>query len=172
MDRLLPFPDLWDLIAAQIKIRNNLYYHPCCDCWTTRSSKTKRASHKLHFTWKQIMDSLPKGTTDKKQALQAKMIEEGWTLPTLLNKPCTHQTYSNSVLLPSSGSTSAKAPLQDLPSQPGVFTFSQLPGFTLCRTPLTLNFNSQSTSEQSKALDTVSLQSFSLPGRSHISSEE
>ena len=172
MGRLLTFQELWDFTQAQNKHCNGVYYHPCCNIWTTRNSKTNRSSHKLHFNWKQIMASLPKDTEDKKQALQAKMIEEGWALPALLNKPCTNHSSPNPVLQPSSDSTSAKVPPQDLPSQPGVFTFSQLPGFTLCRTPLTSNLNSQGTSEQSKAMDTVSLQSFSLPGRSHSASEE
>jgi hypothetical protein len=97
MDRLLSFDSFWDLAVAHDKQCNSLYYHSCCDLWTTRNSKAKRNSHKTHLSWKKIMASLPKDTEDKKKALQAKMLEKRWRMPVLLNKPCqSHSsTYPN-----------------------------------------------------------------------------
>jgi len=37
------------------------------------------------------MASLPTDCPDKKKALHAKMIEEGWRIPALFNKPCQAQ---------------------------------------------------------------------------------
>ena len=105
MDRLLPFKDLWDLAQAQEKHHNTLCYHPCCDLWTTKNSKTNRASHSKAFTWTAIINSLPKDCLNKPQALEAKMIEEGWSLPATLNKPCKNQPLPKPLPLPISFTT-------------------------------------------------------------------
>lgn len=100
MDRLLSFLDLWNLAIERNKYGNGLFYHPCCDIWTTRNSKTNRASHKLHINWKQLMASFPRETLDKKQALQAKMVEKGWRIPVLVNQPCKTRAVGYPPLLP------------------------------------------------------------------------
>ncbi len=91
MDRSLTIEELWDTAAAAAGSRNGLCYHPCCDVWTTRAAKTKRASHSRTKQWRQIILSLDRSVEDRKLALQGKMIEEGWRLPALLNHACTFQ---------------------------------------------------------------------------------
>lgn len=93
-DRYLSFQELWELAIAHEKHCNSVYYHSCCDIWTTRNSKNSRPTHPRSVTWKQIMASLPKDCPDKKMALHAKIVEEGWRLPVLLNKPCQTQQPS------------------------------------------------------------------------------
>lgn len=88
MSRHLTFEELWERINSVNHSFNGLNYHPCCDVWTTRSSKTKRATHKTHLHWRQITALLDKSFEDKKQALLAKMTEEEWRLPALLNEFC------------------------------------------------------------------------------------
>lgn len=88
MTKQLCFQELWNIADATKESGNCLYYHPCCDVWTTRSSKTKRATHTRFLKWGRILLTLDKAAEDKKQALQAKMIEEGWRLPAVLNEAC------------------------------------------------------------------------------------
>lgn len=88
MARFLPFDTFWDLALAQNNTSNGLYYHPCCDVWTTRAAKAKRASHKDNINWRRALNSLDKSVDDKKHALLAKMTEEGWRLPVVLNEAC------------------------------------------------------------------------------------
>ena len=96
MATLLTFDELWAKINSAHKAGNSFYYHPCCDVWTTRASKAKRASHTSHLQWKQISATLDKSVEDKKQALQAKMIEECWRLPSVVNGPCSRQPNQSS----------------------------------------------------------------------------
>ena len=88
MQALLTFDQLWDKANTAKQGGNVLFYHPCCDVWTTRSSKAARNSHSKYMQWGKLILTLEKNIEDKKQALQAKMIEEGWRLPALLNEPC------------------------------------------------------------------------------------
>lgn len=85
---LLTFEQLWEKVNAS---SNGIYYHLCCDVWTTRSSKAKRASHIKFLQWRKIMASLDKNMDDKKQALLAKMTEEGWRNPVVVNQVCQTQ---------------------------------------------------------------------------------
>lgn len=88
IDTLLTFQQLWDKANTVNKSSNGLYYHPCCDTWTTRSSKAKRASHIKHLQWNKIISTLGRSNEDKKQALLAKMIEESWRLDIVFNEYC------------------------------------------------------------------------------------
>lgn len=90
--RALAFGELWALVSTTNKSSNGLCYHPCCDTWTTRGATTKRASHSNCLKWQKLSSTLDKSIEDKKQALQAKMIEEGWRLPALLNEVCSSAT--------------------------------------------------------------------------------
>ena len=84
----LSFNELWELAVAANKAANGIYYHPCCDVWTTRGSVAKRSSHLKKLQWRKLISTLDKSCEDKKQALLAKMIEEGWRVPAVLNKLC------------------------------------------------------------------------------------
>lgn len=88
MSRTLGLEQLWEMASSTANSRNGLFYHPCCDVWSTRASKAKRASHSKHLQWRQITSTLDKSVEDKKQALLAKMTEGGWRLPALLNEAC------------------------------------------------------------------------------------
>jgi hypothetical protein len=83
------FEDLWDFALNQGKSRNDVAYHSCCDVWTTRGAEKARSSHLKKIRWKELMAALEtNGEEDKKKLMHAKMIEEGWRIPFLLNKPC------------------------------------------------------------------------------------
>jgi hypothetical protein len=88
MSTLLSFEDLWNTATAAANAHNGLAHHSCCDSWTSKGAKIKRKSHKKHESWGKLLLSLDKAVEDKKQALQAKMIEEGWRLPAVLNEAC------------------------------------------------------------------------------------
>lgn len=87
---LLTFSQLWDLAESAKSGGNSICYHPCCDVWTSRGAIAKRASHTKFLKWGRLLLSLGK-TDDKKQALQAKMAEEGWRQPSVLNQTCRSQ---------------------------------------------------------------------------------
>lgn len=84
----LSFEEFWELANPDNHGGNGLFYHPCCDIWNTRSCKAKRATHTKQLKWRQIAATLDKSAVNKKQALLAKMTEEGWKIPVTLNKPC------------------------------------------------------------------------------------
>ena len=92
MSKLVGFEELWLMATSAAEAHNGLVHHPCCDVWTTKASKAKRESHRQKLQWKSIMKALGSSCEDKKQALQAKMIEEGWRLPALLNESCNCQS--------------------------------------------------------------------------------
>lgn len=87
----LSFQELWDITNLVSKTSNSIHYHHCCDVWTTRGSAAKRASHYKSLTWRKLFSILGKKTEDKKQALLAKMTDEGWRLPAVLNEVCQAQ---------------------------------------------------------------------------------
>ena len=83
----LSFEDFW-VFAHKCKTQNNApSYHPCCDFWTTRGAVAIKATHQKTVTWKQLNSSLDR-SVDQKQALQAKMIEEGMQIPVVFNQCC------------------------------------------------------------------------------------
>ena len=86
--RLLTFEELWTLVSATNQSSNGICYHTCCDIWTTRGCNKKRTSHLSCLKWQKLSSTLDKSCEDKKQALQAKINEEGWRLPAVLNEPC------------------------------------------------------------------------------------
>lgn len=90
MQRCLPFDEFWEMVAclgeAGLK---SLFYHSCCDVWTTKAGKTKGTSHKNRFAWHKLALTFDKTIEDKKQALLAKMTEEGWRLDIVINESCT-----------------------------------------------------------------------------------
>jgi len=88
------FPDFesfWVFAIERALNRNDISHHPCCDVWSTRSSKRLQASHTRETKWKMLMASLD-SVQDKRTALRAKMLEEGWRMPVIINRPC--QTLS------------------------------------------------------------------------------
>lgn len=91
MSKVMAFSDLWDAASSAAKAHNGFCYHHCCDIWTTKASKSKRSTHGKSIQWRNLLLTLDKNTEDKKQALLAKMTEEGWRLPAVLNEFCSVQ---------------------------------------------------------------------------------
>ena len=91
MARLLSFDDLWTMAVSSARSHNGLSYHPCCDSWTTKSSKLKRKSHSEKIQWREIISKLDKNDEAKKEAMLAKMKVEGWKLPAIINDICHFQ---------------------------------------------------------------------------------
>jgi hypothetical protein len=94
MSKLLSFDAFWEIANPAKHGQNGLYYHPCCDSWTTRNSKSKRLTHSKHLKWRQISSSFDKSMLDKKQALHSRMVENGWRIPVVLNQPCQTQSVA------------------------------------------------------------------------------
>ena len=88
MVKHLDFDSFYQLATDSNRTCNSLSYHSCCDVWSKRGSKRLRSSHRQELKWGQVMTSLLKDFPDKKLALQAKMVEEGWRMPVLVNQPC------------------------------------------------------------------------------------
>lgn len=88
MKKVFSFDDFWEASDAAAKAHNGFCYHPCCDIWTSRSGKSARATHTKTLKWKEITRTLDKLTDNKKQDLLAKMTEEGWQVPVILNESC------------------------------------------------------------------------------------
>lgn len=97
---LLSFQDLWNTALTQERNKNIIYYHPCCDIWTTKASMTKRLSHKESVSWRTIISSLPKGCLDIKKAFETKMKDLGWAIPATLNGFCKKQPPSEPTATP------------------------------------------------------------------------
>ena len=83
------FEELWLAALSHAKCRNDLVYHSCCDVWTTRASERARKSHVKMIRWRELMGSLKiTNGEDKKTLLLAKMTEEGWRMPVVMNQAC------------------------------------------------------------------------------------
>jgi len=164
---LLDFDEFWDYSTERANAYNDLCYHPCCDVWTTRNSKRARNSHRQQTRWRALLSSLDPRQPDKKQALHAKMIEEGWSIPVLLNDICREQLPRR----PPAQASAFKHHVPGSPKQPSGATNGQEsplhPPWVLPspQTPL-----EEVKEGSNQLLDTVSLKSFSLPGYSSSSS--
>ena len=172
MSKRFTFDEFWKLANPRNHGGSGLYYHPCCDVWTTRSCKSTRASHTQKIQWRLIAGTLDKRIEDRKQALFIKMTEEHWQLPALLNIPCKIQPLPSIPPQLSSDSSSTNQPQQDLPLQSGAFNYTRQPGFIIPQQTTTESFEHKGFIEPGKQLDTVSLNSFSLPARSQTVSQE
>ena len=83
------FDDLWLLALARKKNHHDLAHHSCCDVWTTQASGKTRATHVRITRWRELMADLDYGSEeDKKTLLRAKMVQEQWALPAVINRPC------------------------------------------------------------------------------------
>jgi len=87
MSYSVDFNGLWTLIITDGNKGKAMAYHPCCDSWTTRAAKAKRASHISSLQWRIVAASLG-NTDDKKKALEEKMELEEWLLPAVVNRYC------------------------------------------------------------------------------------
>lgn len=123
--KLYPFDKLWELANAVKSGGNSLYYHPCCDVWTSRGSAAKRASYSRHLKWGRLLLNLDKNIEDKKLALLGKMTEEGWRLPAVLNNSCDPQQRSTTQI-----QNAFRPHIPDLPQQD--FQPSIASGITSC----------------------------------------
>ncbi len=83
----LMFDDLWKRAIKDVKARNGMSYHSCCDVWTTRPRKAFAESHIRTIRFQRLISTLEGSIDEKKKALKAKMIEEGFRLPALINLP-------------------------------------------------------------------------------------
>lgn len=89
MAKVMEFEDLWHLAVTHAKSRNDMFYHSCCDVWTARSAINARKSHEKKIRWRELMACLKEnGGEDKKTQLLAKMSEERWRLPVVMNEGC------------------------------------------------------------------------------------
>ena len=89
MEKETKFEDLWHVGSSRAKYGNDLWYHSCCDVWTTRKSEAARKSHVKKIRWKELMaDIEDNGGEDKKTQLLARMTGERWRLPVVMNEGC------------------------------------------------------------------------------------
>lgn len=88
MEKTLTFDEFWKLTDPNEHKGNGPSHHPCCDVWTTRSSKAARETHTKRTPWRNLAATFDKAAIGKKQALLAKMIEECWRVPIVLNERC------------------------------------------------------------------------------------
>ena len=168
---LQDFDAFWNFASERANQSNDLSHHLCCDTWTTRTSKRSRATHSQETKWRSLLASLDSAAPDKKTALRAKMLEEGWRIPVSINKYCKTRPL-HPTPLPPSDSSSDQYPPQPLPLHSGAFTYSQPTGLILPQQRTIENFQNRGFIESDKPLDTFSLKSFCLPSSSHTVSEE
>ena len=129
MRKTLTFDELWKMAETAARSCNGLTYHHCCDVWTSRSAKVSRDSHKQKLHWKNLLSTLNKQAEDKKQALLAKMTEEGWRLPAVLNETC--QAQPRQLFGPQALSNHFSESVQPASLQPGLADYLfLLPGQT------------------------------------------
>ena len=95
MQNFISFDTFWDLAIKKLLHCNALSYHPCCDTWSTRFSKSK-SSHYGLITWKELIQPLDRSKNDKKQAFRAMMEEKAMNTAVVLNKPCS-KTQTNEI---------------------------------------------------------------------------
>ncbi len=88
MARIVDFETFWKVASSKAAKGNDMVFHPCCDVWTSRNSKLAQTSHLEAIKWRQLLHSLPKTELDQKIALHAKMIEEHWQIPVVMNQHC------------------------------------------------------------------------------------
>ena len=88
MAKVADYNSFWEIACVKAANGNDLVFHPCCDVWTTRNSKQARSSHPELIKWRQILHSLGKMDIDLKSALHAKMVEECWQIPVIINQHC------------------------------------------------------------------------------------
>lgn len=88
MARIVDFETFWKVASSKAAKGNDMVFHPCCDVWTSRNSKLAQTSHLEAIKWRQLLHSLPKTELDQKTALHAKMIEEHWQIPVVMNQHC------------------------------------------------------------------------------------
>ena len=94
MEKRMPFDEFWQVVDPSTH-KDGPTYHSCCDSWSTRGWRRLNNNHTKTLQWRKVALLLDKSFEDKKLALLAKMNEEGWRLPVLLNKPC---LYSSSII--------------------------------------------------------------------------
>lgn len=95
MTKFLGYDSFWDFATERSQQSNDLSHHKCCDSWTTRQAKKVRASHTQEIKWRHLLSNLKCPPEDQKAHLQAKMIEECWRLPVVLNKSCISQQHKH-----------------------------------------------------------------------------
>jgi hypothetical protein len=98
MAKQLNFQAFWTFATARSQQGNDLHYHGCCDSWSTRNCKKARNSHNQHLQWRKLISALEPNSEGKEKALLAKMTEEGWKIPVVLNELCgtkTRQTFES-----------------------------------------------------------------------------
>ena len=88
MVKVINFEEFWLYALSLEKHRNDVAYHRCCDVWTSRNAKKARTSHSETINWRELIKSLDQSSQDKKLLLQARMVEEQWSIPIILNQPC------------------------------------------------------------------------------------
>ena len=88
MSATTEFDELFSLAYKHAKQCNSVQYHPCCDSWTTKTSSKKRASHKQHLTWGDLVSKLPLKEEERKAALKEMMIRQKWRLSATVNAYC------------------------------------------------------------------------------------
>jgi hypothetical protein len=88
MARIVDYETFWKVASSKAAKGNDMVFHPCCDVWTSRNSKLAQTSHLEAIKWRQLLHSLPNTELDQKNALHAKMIEEHWQIPVVMNQHC------------------------------------------------------------------------------------
>lgn len=130
MLKTVAFDKFWDDAVAAVKGCNGYCYHPCCDVWTTRSAIAKRDTHLKQIQWRKLVPASGKIDEQKKQDLLAKMNENGWQIPIVLNDSCKVQPIQTPQQQTTIQRHLPNIPPQDLQADPASLDFvfpGQLP---------------------------------------------
>lgn len=82
------FKSFWDFSKTKEKSRNDVFYHPCCDTWSTRKSGVGRSTHKSQITWRQLLLSVSSSKNEQFEQLFQMMLQNKWRIPPVFNMEC------------------------------------------------------------------------------------
>ena len=88
MQDKIEFEELWNVIEKARNARNSVTYHPCCYSWSTRKSRSSRASHLKSLNWSFIRAQFDKQVPNEKAALLTYLKDRGLDKYIYLNLKC------------------------------------------------------------------------------------
>lgn len=92
--RKVEFDGFLKQAVSAAKNKNSMYYHACCNSWTTMRTSAKKESHHYTVAWKKILklpdrvDTKDELTEEQKQRMKEKLEAYGCRFPTVINIRC------------------------------------------------------------------------------------